>query len=91
MRRLRIRTLSQGLQKFSKSTDNIFVGEAHQRHYIPSTPGPGQYAHRTAVGKQVYSRNKQPASHTFSKSSRFGYVDMTIRKNATPGPGAYVG
>ena len=81
---------SQGLEKYSKSTDNLYVGEAHQRHYIPATPGPGHYKHRTAVGKQVYSKNKQHGSHTFSKTDRFGYVDMANRKNATPGPGSYV-
>ena len=84
------RAPSQGLEKYSKSTDNLYVGEAHQRHYIPATPGPGHYKHRTAVGKQVYSKNKQHGSHTFSKTDRFGYVDMANRKNATPGPGSYV-
>ena len=68
----------------------MYLGEAHQIHVIPPTPGVGAYGHRTSVGKQALSRNKNTASFSFGTTERFAYVDRTIRKNATPGPGTYI-
>ena len=62
-------------------------------HYIPRTPGPGQYErakNHSAMGKQVLTKKKHAAAYSFGTTSRFGYIDRNIAKTATPGPGAYV-
>jgi len=79
-----------GLPAHQHPADRVFLGEAHQRHLIPSTPGPGSYNRLTSTGVQPLSRRRTAASFSFGTTPRFGYVDRTIAKNATPGPGAYV-
>jgi hypothetical protein len=80
-----------GLKNWHENnTPKAYLGEAHQIHVIPPTPGPGIYDHRISVGKQALSKNKNTAAFSFGTTGRFDYVDRTIRKNATPGPGTYV-
>ena len=83
-----------GVQRYDhpgNGGDKTYLGEAHNRHLIPPTPGPGKYRHRQSLNeKQLLSRNRNAPKPSFPRTSRFGYVDKMIRETATPGPGAYV-
>lgn len=43
----------KGIQPFTHVDETVYLGEAHQRHKVPDTPGPGKYSHRVGLGKQV--------------------------------------
>ena len=71
----------------------VYHGEAHLRHYVPATPGPAKYEqarNRSSFGKQVLTKPKHAPSYSFGSTSRFGYIDNSMRRNKTPGPGEYV-
>lgn len=49
------------------------------KHAISSTPGAGQYAsHKSALGKQVYSRKKTLPAYGFGTSTRQGMKSVCI-------------
>jgi len=87
---VRLARQATGTKTVVHASEKVYMGEAHQRHIVPDTPGPGQYQHRMSMGKQVLTRAKSPVSFSFSTSDRFGYIDRQLKKTATPGPGRYV-
>lgn len=80
----------KGLQKFGQSGEQRYWGEAHQIHTIPTTPGPNSYTHRNAFGKQPLSQHKTDFLYSFDRTPRFAYIERSLQKNMTPGPGSYV-
>ena len=48
----------RGIKPFSHTAEKVFLGEAHMRHAVPDTPGPGRYQARVSMGKQVLTKNR---------------------------------
>ena len=42
-----------------------------------------------SVGKQIHSKTATASSAAFSKASRWASYERELKKNSTPGPGAY--
>ena len=53
-------------------------------------PGPAAgYERIASVGKQVESKTGTSPGAVFSRASRWASYEREIKKNTTPGPGAY--
>jgi hypothetical protein len=59
----------RGIKPFTHTAEKIFLGEAHMRHAVPDTPGPGRYQPRVSMGKQVLTKNRWQAHLRQSMSS----------------------
>jgi len=69
----------------------IYLGEEQGKSDCgKQSPGPAANYHLVqAVGKQVLSQTRESPYPTFSKASRWASYEREMRKNTTPGPGAY--
>ena len=69
----------------------IYLGPAQDKAaHGKIGPGPAaQYNLVDAVGKQVHSKTASAPGVAFSKASRWANYEREIKKNSTPGPGAY--
>lgn len=73
----------------SYSTDNLYLGEAHLCHYIPRTPGPGQYErakNHSAMGKQVLTKKKHAAACKRPRACRTEEAGLRLSLTAPPFP-----
>jgi len=70
----------------------IYLGPDHEKgSHGRLTPGPAApYNLCASVGKQVHSKTREAPYAAFSKASRWATYERELRKNSTPGPGAYL-
>lgn len=69
----------------------LYLGPAHSKgSHGKISPGPfAPYNLIDSVGSQVHSKTRTAPASTFSKASRWASYEREIKKNSTPGPGAY--
>lgn len=86
---------SSATPSFGSGTRNqrakIYLGDGHEKaSHGKNTPGPAaNYQLIPSVGKQIHSKTRDNPSATFSRASRWASYEREIKKNSTPGPGAY--
>lgn len=80
---------------FGASTRNIrervYLGPGHEKGaHGKLSPGPfAPYQLIDSVGKQIHSKTASAPGAAFSKASRWATYEREVKKNSTPGPGAY--
>lgn len=74
----------RGIKPFTHTAEKIFLGEAHMRHAVPDTPGPGRYQPRVSMGKQVLTKNRWQAHLRQSMSSAARIYEHTVCTTALP-------
>ena len=69
----------------------VYLGPSHDKGmYGRGSPGPAaSYQLNGSVGKQVYSKTASSPMAAFSQSNRWASYERELKKNTTPGPGAY--
>lgn len=69
----------------------VYLGPSHDKGmYGRGSPGPAaSYQLNSSVGKQVYSKTASSPMAAFSQSNRWASYERELKKNTTPGPGAY--
>lgn len=69
----------------------LYLGPGHEKGaHGKLSPGPAApYALIESVGKQIHSKTATAPGVPFSKASRWATYEREMRKNSTPGPGAY--
>jgi len=84
-----------GTPGFGASTrdirEKIYLGPDHDKgSHGKLSPGPAAgYQLVSAVGRQVHSKTASAPGAVFSKASRWAAYETELKKNTTPGPGAY--
>ena len=54
-------------------SQKMYISEAHSRHQLPKTPGPGKYSPQAeSLGKHWDSTMEDAARYGFGTASRFG-------------------
>ena len=69
----------------------VYLGPAHEKGaHGKLSPGPfAPYSLVDSVGKQVHSKTATAPGVMFSRASRWATYERELKKNSTPGPGAY--
>lgn len=69
----------------------IYLGPSHEKgSHGKVSPGPAaNYQLIDSVGKQVHSKTGSSPGVPFSRAARWGSYEREMKKNSTPGPGAY--
>ena len=58
-------------------SQKMYISEAHSRHQLPKTPGPGKYTPQSeSLGKHSDSTMEDAARYGFGTASRFGALLM---------------
>jgi len=69
----------------------LYLGPGHEKGaHGKLSPGPfAPYTLVESVGRQVHSKTGTQPSAAFGKASRWASYERELKKNSTPGPGAY--